>query len=58
MTSVGMLSFLVFLLLFLAFLLMSGSWSVAICDNSNMVPSDSLPVMSFDVMNGDIVGVA
>ena len=35
-----------------------GSWSVAMCDESIMLPSVSLSVISFDIITGTIVAVA
>ena len=42
----------------IAYLLGPLSWSVAICDDFIVLPSDSLDVMPFKIMTGDIVGVA
>ena len=39
-------------------MLRPGSWSVAICDGSNVLPSGSLAVISFEIMTGAIVVVA
>ena len=39
-------------------MLRPGSWSVAICDDSVVISSGSLDVMSFDIMTGDIFGLA
>ena len=43
--------------IFLARLLRTGSRSVAICENSIVLSSDIITVMSLDIINGDIVGV-
>ena len=36
---------------------MHGSWSVAICYDYIVIPSDSINVMSFEIMTGSIVMV-
>ena len=38
-------------------MLRPGIWSVAICDDSIVIPSGILAVMSFEMMTGDIVVV-
>ena len=42
----------------IAFLVRPGSWSVATCEKSILLPSGILQVVFFDIITGDIVCVA
>ena len=44
--------------IFLACFLRSGSWSVAMCEDSIVLPSSILAAISFDIITGAIVVVA
>ena len=43
--------------IYLAFLLRPGSWSVVMCDDSIVLPSGGLAVISFEIIAGAIVVV-
>ena len=46
------------MLIYLSCLIRPDIWSVAICDDSIVIPSGSLAVMSFEIMTRKIVVVA
>ena len=46
------------MLICIVYLLGPGSWSVAICDNSIVLTSGSLDIISYDIISGAISGVA
>ena len=46
------------MLICLACLLKPGSWNIAMCDDSIVLPSGSMDVMSFEIITGAFVLVA
>ena len=57
MILIEMSAFLGKICIYLACLLISGSWSVSICVDYIVLPSGSLAFVSFSIITGAIVGV-